>query len=245
MANLPDLPPTSPPARFTSGAGAGSVGPEGASPIPAAVPGARVGGAMPGPLEAIILMDESGHISFWNDGAQAMFGYSAAEACGREPHALLAPARFQQAYQAGWARFQANGEGPVLGRTLELPARRKSGEEFLVQLCVISLQHDGRRQALAVLRDLTERLRAEAALWEASQLNQRIIACVQEGIIVYGPNLEYRVWNPFMEQLSGFPASAVLGKNPAEVFPFLREAGLLEKLHKTLTEGAIDRASRR
>ena len=80
-----------------------------------------------------------------------------------------------------------------------------------------------------------ERQRSEAglALREACQLNQKIICAANEGIIVYGPDLRYQVWNPYMERLTGLPAAKVLGRHPREIFPFLPEAetvGVLEKV---------------
>ena len=88
--------------------------------------------------------------------------------------------------------------------------------------------------AVLVLRDLTKHKQLEQALLDSSQFSQQIVASAQEGIIVFAPDLKYQVWNPFMEQLTGFPASQVLGKHPAEVFPFLEEAGMLASLKQAL-----------
>ena len=81
-----------------------------------------------------------------------------------------------------------------------------------------------------------ERLIAERtrAWHEMSQFNDQIIRNAQEGIIVYGRDLRYQAWNPFMERLTGLAANEVLGKHPLELFPFLREAGVLERLEEAL-----------
>jgi PAS domain S-box-containing protein len=92
----------------------------------------------------------------------------------------------------------------------------------------------GDEKVLAVVRDITERKRAEEALRESSQFNQEIISSAQEGIIVYDRNLSYVVWNPFMEELSGVPAHEVIGKHPLELFPFLREQGVIDLLERGL-----------
>jgi PAS domain S-box-containing protein len=91
---------------------------------------------------------------------------------------------------------------------------------------------------LGVYDDITARKQAEEDLKQALLFNQQIITCAEEGIIVYDKGLRYRVWNPFMEQLSGLPAADVLGKTPLEVFPFLKDAGVMERLCKIL-EGEI------
>ncbi len=87
---------------------------------------------------------------------------------------------------------------------------------------------------VAVFEVITERKQAEIKLAESQKFQSQIINSVQEGIIVYDLNLRYQVWNPFMEELSGIPASSVLGKHPTELFPFLEEAGVIEKLNNTL-----------
>jgi PAS domain S-box-containing protein len=58
---------------------------------------------------------------------------------------------------------------------------------------------------------------------------------VQDGIIVIDRQMRYRVWSPVMERLSGMPAADVLGKTPMELFPFLREVGLLAMLERAMT----------
>ena len=80
---------------------------------------------------------------------------------------------------------------------------------------------------------------AAAELRETHRFYDQIIRCAQEGIIVYGPDLTYRVWNPYMEQLTGMPAEAVLGRHPRDVFPFLEKTGFLENLELILAGGPV------
>jgi PAS domain S-box-containing protein len=75
---------------------------------------------------------------------------------------------------------------------------------------------------------------SETDFAESVWFNAQIINSVQQGIIVYDANLHYKVWNPFMEKISGIPASQVLGKHPIEIFPFLEKVGVIENLKKTL-----------
>ena len=88
--------------------------------------------------------------------------------------------------------------------------------------------------ALTARADAAARQRAEAALAESNQFNQQIIASATEGIIVYGRDLKYELWNPAMEKMSGRAATEVVGKHPLEVFPFLREVGVLEQVTRAL-----------
>ncbi|NVO09155.1 MAG: response regulator [Bacteroidales bacterium] len=75
---------------------------------------------------------------------------------------------------------------------------------------------------------------AEQALIESNQFNKQIIRSAQEGIIVYDLNLNYQVWNPFMEKLTGIPFYEVVGKKFLELFPFLGDIGVNLILEKAL-----------
>jgi PAS domain S-box-containing protein len=74
--------------------------------------------------------------------------------------------------------------------------------------------------------DIRERQRAEVALRESEQFNREVIANAQEGVTVYDCEFRYRVWNRFMEELTGVPASEALGKHAFDLFPHLREQKL-------------------
>jgi len=80
----------------------------------------------------------------------------------------------------------------------------------------------------------------ETAITESNLLNSQIINSIEDGIIGYDSNLHYTVWNPFMEKISGFPASQVLGKYPTEVFPFLEENGEIIRIKRTLNGELIE-----
>jgi two-component system, cell cycle sensor histidine kinase and response regulator CckA len=120
-------------------------------------------------VDAIVMVGKQGRISFWNDGAQAMFGYSPEEAVGKRPHELLAPASYREAYQAGLARFQQSGAGPLVGKTVELTACRKGGQEFRIELSITPIRLDGQWQAVGIIRDLTARKQAEQEFRESQE----------------------------------------------------------------------------
>jgi len=104
----------------------------------------------------------------------------------------------------------------------------------------VSVLATTRGQFATVLEDITERKQKEATLTEAYRFSQQILHSAQEGIIVYGPDLRYRVWNSYMEQLSGTPAGELLGRHPLEAYPFLRETGVMERLERALAGAPVE-----
>jgi two-component system, cell cycle sensor histidine kinase and response regulator CckA len=87
---------------------------------------------------------------------------------------------------------------------------------------------------VGTLQDIHERKTAEVALRQSELFNREIIAGAREGLIVYDRQWRYQVWNPFMEELTGLPASDLLGKVAIEVFPHLGEQHVDEMLSHAL-----------
>jgi len=102
---------------------------------------------------------------------------------------------------------------------------------------VVSPIRDARgnpERILALSRDVTAQKVSEDALRDAMQFNRAIIQDAGEGILVYDRELRYRVFNPFMERLTGKRAEQVLGKVAMDVFPRLRTSGVETVLRRAL-----------
>jgi PAS domain S-box-containing protein len=119
--------------------------------------------------DAILMMDDVGNISYWNDAAEKMFGYTVDEVMGHNLHDLLAPKRFLDAHREGFKKFQHTGKGAAVGKTLELAAVKKDGTEFPIELSMSSIQRKGRWGAIGIIRDISERKASEAALNRANR----------------------------------------------------------------------------
>ena len=97
-------------------------------------------------------------------------------------------------------------------------------------------------EKIALLENLVDyvsialsKLLGDEALDESNQFNQQIIDSVEEGVIVYDKQLRVKIWNPFMERLTGFSAQEVVEGNSAVVFPFLADTGVVENLKSALS----------
>ena len=136
-------------------------------------------------VDAIIKIDGQGRIDYWNQKAAAMFGYSAEEAMGRDPHSLLVPTRYREANQTRLALFQEKGEGHLVDKTVELVACRKGGVEFPIELSLTPVLLDGLWGAVAIIRDITERKRMGEALRQSEQNYRALFNSAMDAIFVH------------------------------------------------------------
>ena len=69
---------------------------------------------------------------------------------------------------------------------------------------------------------------------DANQMSAELISSSGEGIVAYDRDLKHVAWNPFMEEFTGRPATDVIGHYASEIFPHLREQGILPLLERAL-----------
>ena len=120
--------------------------------------------------DAILSADRHGNITYFNPGAERMFGFASDEVIGRSLTALM-PERFRDAHRTGLARYVATGEARVIGKTLELAGRRKDETEFPLELSLATWTQGAEVAFTAIIRDITARKEAEDTLRRyASQL---------------------------------------------------------------------------
>jgi len=110
-------------------------------------------------LDCIITMDASGRVREFNPAAERVFGFSRAEAVGKELAELIIPSRMRKQHRRGLAHYLKTGEGPLLGKRIEIAALRRDGSEILVELAIVAYKIEGSPVFTAYLRDMTERLR--------------------------------------------------------------------------------------
>ena len=113
--------------------------------------------------DAIISADSHGDITYFNPGAERIFGYTLHEVSGK-PLTVLMPERLRDAHRAGLARYVATGEARVVGRTVELVGQKQDGTEFPLELSLASWTRGPEVAFTAVIRDITERKAAEETL---------------------------------------------------------------------------------
>jgi len=134
--------------------------------------------------DAIVVMDNDGNTRYWNRAAEEMFGYTSDEVVGKGLHHIIAPEKYHEAHERGFSRFKDTGEGPVVGKTVELSALRKDGSEFPVELSISSIKVGGKWNAVAIIRDITERKRQQEALEVSERKYSTLVESSNDGIFI-------------------------------------------------------------
>jgi PAS domain S-box-containing protein len=124
--------------------------------------------------DAIVAVDEYGKINRVNALAEALFGLQRERMVG-ESIEMLIPERFRERHAAHRSGYMKDPKARPMGTDLDLWARRADGSEFPVDIMLSPIEIDQRRLVLAVVRDITQRKRAEAqAQLLMRDLNHRI-----------------------------------------------------------------------
>jgi PAS domain S-box-containing protein len=116
--------------------------------------------------DGIITMTTDGLIRSFNPGAERIFGYAAEEVVG-EPLRMVMPERFHAPHEEGFRRYLAGGEAHVVDKgAVEFAGLRKDGSEFPLELSIGEMRGEGDVLFTGIVRDVTERKRAEISVRE-------------------------------------------------------------------------------
>lgn len=124
---------------------------------------AKFSGIVASSADAIICIDETQHITLFNEGAESIFGYSKAEIIGT-PLDTLIPERFRANHREHVKMFVGGGRETshrMGARRAAIFGRRKNGEEFPTDAAISKLEIGGERVLTVSLRDISEEKRVE------------------------------------------------------------------------------------
>lgn len=162
----------------------------------------------------VVVINEKGTILKWNLKSEAIFGWSAEEAVGREMNTLLIPPQYIEAHNKGMRRFLSTGERRVINKVIEITALRKGGVEFPIELGISAVESEGKYLFIAFINDITERKRTEMALKQSEENLRLLIEGARDyAIFLIDPNGNIVNWNKGAELVNLYSAEEAIGKN--------------------------------
>jgi len=185
--------------------------------------------------DAVMTLDPEGTITYWNRGAERLYGWTTHEAEGQNANALLYT-RFPESREALWPKLIESGlwEGELINVT-------RDGVEVTVASSW-TLMTDGKDNASAILEissDITERKKAESALAESEAKLHITFATMADGIVIVG--LDYKVTdcNEAILRLTQRSREEIIGKPLLDLFAPEFHLQIFEKHPELLEKGNI------
>lgn len=127
-------------------------------------------------MDAIITIDAEQRIVLFNKAAEKIFGVPAVDALGRPLERFISE-HFRRAHHEHLRTFgEGDGAKRVMGRQVTLRALRANGEEFPIEASISQTDVGGQKLLTVILRDITERVRADQALREADRRKNEFLA---------------------------------------------------------------------
>lgn len=141
--------------------------------------------------EAIITVDQQAKVTYWNAGAEVIFGYLSKEAIGKSVHELVVPSstckKGKERIEKSVKTFSQTGLGYFTVGNVELVGRHKNGKEFPAELSISPVKLSGKLNAVGVVKDITKRKQNEQKLREAEQRYHALFNQSPSGVLVIDP----------------------------------------------------------
>ena len=165
-------------------------------------------------LDGIITINSDATVVSFNPSAERIFGYSKSEVIGKNVNMLM-PEPYHSEHNSYLNNYLTTGVKKVIGLGREVRGRKKDGSEFPLDLAVSEMLVDGRRMFTGIIRDITEKKKAEEAV-------SRLAAIVESSTdAIIGKTLEGNIfsWNAGAERMYGYKAEEVIGRHISVIVP--------------------------
>lgn len=126
-------------------------------------------------IDGIITIDKNGTVESFNLAAERLFGYPASEVIGKNVKVLM-PEPYNAEHDKYILNFLRTGQAKIIGVGREVVGRRKDGSTFPMDLAVGEFCVGHGRFFTGIVRDITDRKKAEQALIEADRRKDEFLA---------------------------------------------------------------------
>jgi PAS domain S-box-containing protein len=191
-------------------------------------------------VDGIITIDDRGTVGSFNPAAERIFRYSPGEVIGRNVNMLM-PAPYHQEHDRYLADYQRTGIKKIIGIGREVVGRRKDGSTFPMDLAVSETRLGPRTIYTGIVRDISERKRAEQALAESQQRLEGIIRSATDAIITVNEEQHITLFNAAAERMFMCAASDAIGSPLDRFIPAMYRAAHREHIHRFSETGATAR----
>jgi PAS domain S-box-containing protein len=196
----------------------------------------RLSGIIESAKDAIITIDEEQRITLFNPAAEQIFGHLATHIVG-QPLDVLLPERFRPIHRKHVSTF---GETDITRRTMGtlgvLSGLRANSEEFPIEASISHLEAAGKKYYTVILRDISERQRAQEAVLESEARYQRVLDAMMEGCQIIDFDWRYLYVNDVVAAQGKSAREDLLNHTMMEVYPGIENTELFAILRQCMEE---------
>ena len=168
--------------------------------------------------DAMLVVNEHGHIVAANAHAETLFGYEPQSLLGRSLDILL-PDRFRDRHSVHHTVFFANPRGRAMGKGLELFGLRKDGSEFPVEISLSPLPTDEGVLVFSSIRDISARRLDEEQRQKGDEQFRLMVDGIKEyAIFMLDVSGHVVSWNAGAERMKGYRAEEIVGKHFSQFY---------------------------
>lgn len=181
--------------------------------------------------DGLVMVDHDGRIVLLNRQTEELFGYDRGELLGQSVDQLL-PEEQRQVHRAHRTRYRAEPRVRAMGATMDLQGRRSDGSLFPVEISLSPLEGDGDLLIIAAVRDISNRVAAQA--FEAEVRHG--LDVVEDGVFMFdAESLRFRYVNQGAVEQVGYSREELLSMTPLHIKPEYTEQSFRDLLEPLLS----------
>jgi PAS domain S-box-containing protein len=169
-------------------------------------------------VDGILTIDEHGSIITANPAIESIFGYATHELVGQNVKMLM-PSPYHQEHDGYLQNYFDTGHRKIIGIGREVSGLRKDGTTFPMELAVGETSTHLGRIFTGIIRDISERKRAEETLHRERALLRAVVETAVDGIITITEAGVIKSANPATQTIFGYSSEELIGQNVRMLMP--------------------------
>ncbi len=169
-------------------------------------------------VDGILTIDSSGTVITANPAAERIFGYTQGELIGKNVKMLM-PSPYHEEHDQYLSNYRETGVRKIIGIGREAHGRRKDGTVFPIYLGIGETTTDEGPIFTGIVRDISERRKAEEALRNERSLLKAVVETAVDGIITIDELGTIVTANPATSKIFGYEQDELIGKNVKLLMP--------------------------